>query len=752
MDSHDHSLRSLNIGFIGWLRHPQRGLPYLICSILIILIVFPFLIHYYLANFALDDMTGMGSNKGNRIEHSNRIGAARTSDLKMQIEELHAIHASVSNELLELEKKRQMLLTEISHYTSAIDGLKQNYQLTAEEHERLKMTFANLQMEHKEMMKNNLPNIEAPRPILPVMFNSNILLSDMHTNCRMNNCFDYSRCSVTSQFPVYVYPLEETQLSIGMDAFIKHSLVHALDSSPHLTLDPHIACLYIVLISEEVLLQHNVSKVELMLKHLPYWQGSGLNHLLLNVARQPSLTHGLERLNTGAAMCAQSFFYFEHYRPLFDIVIPVALGVSHGDVWDQLPLLVPARREYLLSFVGELQTTEAFSTEANNIIKSDFDNRAIVNVLKSMQVHYESDNFHFEFICHNGKVLSNDGEWTLCGSADDRKQLLQHSTFSLIISPLYDNVISTTVLFSWLFEILQSAAVPVILGNNLQLPFSEIILWPRAAIILPKARITELHFILRSYTDADIIEMRRQGRMIFEFFLGSTKSIIDTTLAIIRTRLQIPAFPIRDEPSLSVFNESFVPLLEPVVESLMETEEMLGPIEPPLASPRYLRNFTFSDMHLLPQDPFHSYPFTPFQPLLPADAKFIGSSYGFRPIGQGIGGAGKEFIEALGGNDAREQFTVVILTYERDAVLVNAVSRLKGLPYLNKVVVVWNNPHPPAEDLRWPDIGVRIQVMKTSFNSLNNRFLPYDAIETEAVLSLDDDAHLRHDEIMFGFR
>lgn len=32
------------------------------------------------------------------------------------------------------------------------------------------------------------------------------------------------------------------------------------------------------------------------------------------------------------------------------------------------------------------------------------------------------------------------------------------------------------------------------------------------------------------------------------------------------------------------------------------------------------------------------------------------------------------------------------------------------------------------------------------------RFLPYDAIETEAVLSVDDDAHLRHDEIIFGFR
>lgn len=45
-----------------------------------------------------------------------------------------------------------------------------------------------------------------------------------------------------------------------------------------------------------------------------------------------------------------------------------------------------------------------------------------------------------------------------------------------------------------------------------------------------------------------------------------------------------------------------------------------------------------------------------------------------------------------------------------------------------------------------------LQVVKASTNSLNNRFVPYDAIETEAVLSVDDDAHLRHDEIMFGFR
>lgn len=45
-----------------------------------------------------------------------------------------------------------------------------------------------------------------------------------------------------------------------------------------------------------------------------------------------------------------------------------------------------------------------------------------------------------------------------------------------------------------------------------------------------------------------------------------------------------------------------------------------------------------------------------------------------------------------------------------------------------------------------------LQVVRTEKNSLNNRFLPWDVVETEAILSIDDDAHLRHDEIMFGFR
>lgn len=51
-----------------------------------------------------------------------------------------------------------------------------------------------------------------------------------------------------------------------------------------------------------------------------------------------------------------------------------------------------------------------------------------------------------------------------------------------------------------------------------------------------------------------------------------------------------------------------------------------------------------------------------------------------------------------------------MLTYERSDVLIRAITRLKGLPYLNKVIVVWNNPAVPSENLGWPEIGVPVVV------------------------------------------
>ncbi|CAG0913774.1 unnamed protein product [Notodromas monacha] len=86
--------------------------------------------------------------------------------------------------------------------------------------------------------------------------------------------------------------------------------------------------------------------------------------------------------------------------------------------------------------------------------------------------------------------------------------------------------------------------------------------------------------------------------------------------------------------------------------------------------------------------------------------------------------------------------------------MITGKRRLREMPRKKEgVVVVWNDKIDDSnKELRWPDIGVPIEVVVADRNSLNNRFVPYSCIETDAVLSLDDDAYLRHDEIVFAFR
>lgn len=52
-----------------------------------------------------------------------------------------------------------------------------------------------------------------------------------------------------------------------------------------------------------------------------------------------------------------------------------------------------------------------------------------------------------------------------------------------------------------------------------------------------------MHFLLRSFSDADILFMRRQGRLIWERYFASLQAVIDTVIAVIRDRLGLPPRP-----------------------------------------------------------------------------------------------------------------------------------------------------------------------------------------------------------------
>ena len=85
---------------------------------------------------------------------------------------------------------------------------------------------------------------------------------------------------------------------------------------------------------------------------LPHWGGDGRNHVLFYLSRerlQPSTALVASDL-TGRALIIQSTFIQTSFRPGFDIVIFPALGPPGGDVWQDCAPMLPARREFLITY------------------------------------------------------------------------------------------------------------------------------------------------------------------------------------------------------------------------------------------------------------------------------------------------------------------------------------------------------------------------------------------------------------------
>ncbi|XP_065367829.1 exostosin-2 [Calliphora vicina] len=98
-------------------------------------------------------------------------------------------------------------------------------------------------------------------------------------------------------------------------------------------------------------------------------------------------------------------------------------------------------------------------------------------------------------------------------------------------------------------------------------------------------------------------------------------------------------------------------------------------------------------------------------------------------------------------------FTAVILTYDRVESLFILIEKLSLVPSLHAILVIWNNQQksPPLLS-SFPAISRPIKIIQTRNNRLSNRFFPYKDIETEAILTIDDDINmLTDDEVEFGY-
>ena len=711
----------------------------------------------------------------------------KNDNLEQRLDELFKIRESILNELVYLEQRRQKQQDEINNYALKVDEIKAHIARKQNELSRVHLSLEQAEYSRKEVVLQNRPFIASPLRIVDdvdfQVFNLTISTrtsddqSKKRKRCSMHHCFDYSRCPLTKN-PPYVY-LERKFLdnrlsdpgsrlkdpsdvlsnsdnqndpndgSNDPDEFLKlfrASLNAYCDTNFDLVDQADRACLVVIPILSE-------RQVEFIPTNLT----AKSNVLIVNFGLRSSIEQSptkkqqsISDLISENTMIVQSDFNENAFRRGFDIILPSLEFVRENYRRSQQItstfkryLHCPAKRKYLISCVTNVPADDQTNQQLVRILNGIFQNS-----LNSF------DAFHLEF------------NYSTDNSLDEHlAEVYSQSTFSLLLPHSDPSVVSAERLNQQLAAILSTSSIPVLLGDyQVELPFSEVVDWSLAVVRLPLARVSELHLVLKSINDNDLLKMRKHGRLFYDRYLSKIDPLIASLFSILTAkRLQLPLRAIRDDVPNRVYSQperpmSFYELNTEVAENANEIDENLGPIEPAFASSTYQRNYTLvlTESYALwnsdQLNPFFMFPHSPFDPILPSEAKFVGSSYGFRPIQNGLGGSGREFSENIGGNYPKEQFTIVMLTFERESVLMDSLQRLKGLPYLNKIVIVWNANRMPENRVKWPNLGVEIVVVKAEKNSLNNRFRPYDVIETEAILSMDDDVHLRHDEIVFGFR
>lgn len=143
-------------------------------------------------------------------------------------------------------------------------------------------------------------------------------------------------------------------------------------------------------------------------------------------------------------------------------------------------------------------------------------------------------------------------------------------------------------------------------GNGPELPFASFIDWQTAVVMLPQARLPELHFILRSFAAADVLEMRRKGRFYLENYLfSSTGSFLlefYLCLALTRALLAFVRHSIKS-PTLELAPQSqFYSVSEPTAQYAPSPtrppydDEYLGPVEGAQDSAGFNHNFSAMGM------------------------------------------------------------------------------------------------------------------------------------------------------------
>ncbi|EDS37928.1 exostosin-2 [Culex quinquefasciatus] len=517
-------------------------------------------------------------------------------------------------------------------------------------------------------------------------------------NCSYWDCFNVYRCGKRSvgggggglgggvpgsaggsgqeqqeRMSIYVYPLKEfVDGGSHKQAFQLtkefYTILKTIVDSPYYTANPNEACLFVPTLDTLNQNRIDVNLVGKALASLPYWE-NGENHLLFNfiAGTAPDYNTVLD-VNSDRAMILGSGFDSWTYRPGFDLALPMYSAIldHHRPRRDQERkfLLVSSQlnifqRQYRImqeltyDYGNDILLLQRCPTST---VKVEAE-ASLVGVGSASSA--SSDESPEEMLKAVKDVRCNFPQ----GNEYEYPSVLENGQFCLVAR-------GVRLSQPTLMDALASGCIPVIMADNLVLPFGEVLDWDLVSIRIHENNLHSVISTLKAVSKERVQELRAQGAYYYDRYFSSLEKIVLTTLDQLNDRI----FP-----------------------HLSQT----------------YNHWNVQKTQRSTQNPL-------FLPLI-------------APKAQG--------------------FTAVILTYDRIESLFILIQKLATVPSLQKILVIWNNqkkspPHPSL----FPKIGKPLKVIQTAANKLSNRFYPYEEIETEAILTIDDDiVMLTADELDFGY-
>lgn len=182
--------------------------------------------------------------------------------------------------------------------------------------------------------------------------NHPLLAFDRPKQCRMETCFDYSRCK--RGFNVYVYPVQDAISPLYQ------KMLNVITESRYYTNDPSRACLFVLgldTLDRDPLSTEFVHNLPSKLLRLGYWN-SGRNHLIFNLysGTWPDYAEESLSFDIGYAILAKASMSQFKLRPNFDISIPL-FGKQHpergGEPGQAPENHFPSNKKYVAAFKGK---------------------------------------------------------------------------------------------------------------------------------------------------------------------------------------------------------------------------------------------------------------------------------------------------------------------------------------------------------------------------------------------------------------